>query len=145
MSRKLRVFLCHASQDKPTVRELYKRLEAETWIEPWFDEESLLPGQHFDVEIYKALRNADAILVCLSRVSVAKEGYLNKEIRRVLEIADEKPEGTIYLIPLRLDDCQPSFARLKQLHWVDYFALNGYEKLTKALHFRAETLKIKVK
>jgi hypothetical protein len=30
--RKLRVFLCHASQDKPIVRELYQRLLAEGWI-----------------------------------------------------------------------------------------------------------------
>ncbi len=30
--RKLRVFLCHASQDKLIVRELYQRLLAEGWI-----------------------------------------------------------------------------------------------------------------
>ena len=36
--RKLRVFLCHASQDKPVVRELYQRLLAEGWIDPWMDE-----------------------------------------------------------------------------------------------------------
>jgi len=40
-SRKLRVFLCHASQDKPIVRELYQRLFAEGWIDPWLDEEKL--------------------------------------------------------------------------------------------------------
>src|SRR5512147_1744448 len=125
MTRKLRVFLCHASQDKPAVRELYKRLAVESWIEPWLDEENLLPGQDFDLEIYRATRDADAIIICLSKVSVVKEGYLNKEIRRALDIADEKPEGTIYVIPLRLDDCKPSFERLKQLHWVDYFASNG--------------------
>jgi formylglycine-generating enzyme required for sulfatase activity len=142
MTRKLRVFLCHASQDKPAVRELYERLVAEPWIEPWLDEESLLPGQDFDLEIYKATRDADAIIICLSKTSVAKEGYVNKEIRRALDIADEKPEGTIYVIPLRLDDCNPSFERLKQLHWVDYFAPNGHERLVKALRLRAETLKI---
>lgn len=36
--RKLRVFLCHASQDKSIVRELYQRLLAEGWIDPWLDE-----------------------------------------------------------------------------------------------------------
>jgi formylglycine-generating enzyme required for sulfatase activity len=144
MTRKLRVFLCHASQDKPSVRGLYQRLAAEPWIEPWLDEESLLPGQDFDLEIYKATRDADAIIICLSKVSVAKEGYVNKEIRRALDIADEKPEGTIYVIPLRLDDCKPSFERLKQLHWVDYFTPNAHEKLIKALRVRAENLKIEI-
>lgn len=43
-TRKLRVFLCHASQDKPVIRELYQRLSAEDWLNPWLDEEKLLPG-----------------------------------------------------------------------------------------------------
>ncbi len=86
-SRPLRVFLCHASQDKPKVRELYKRLKSEGWIDPWLDEESLLPGQDFDLEIYRTIRDTDAIIICLSTVSVVKEGYVNKEVRRALEIA----------------------------------------------------------
>jgi hypothetical protein len=43
IDRKLRVFLCHSSQDKPIVRELYQRLNAEGWIDPWLDEEKLYP------------------------------------------------------------------------------------------------------
>ena len=45
VTRKLKDFLCHVSQDKPVVRELYQRLFAEDWIDPWLDEEKLLPGQ----------------------------------------------------------------------------------------------------
>jgi formylglycine-generating enzyme required for sulfatase activity len=142
MNRPLRVFLCHASQDKPAVRELYKRLSAEKWIDPWLDEEKLLPGQDFDLEIYKAARDSDAIIICLSKVSVAKEGYVNKEIRRALDAADEKPEGAIYIIPLRLDDCSPSFERLRKLHYADYFTPNAHEKLIKSLRLRAGSLKI---
>src|SRR5690242_16275186 len=124
MPRKLHVFLCHASEDKPAVRELYQRLAAEPWIDPWLDEENLLPGQNWNLEIHKATREADVVLICLSKISVAKEGYVNKEIRRVLDIAEEKLEGTIYNIPLRLDECEPSFSRLKELHRVEYFVPN---------------------
>ncbi len=144
MIRPLSVFLCHASQDKPVVRELYKQLSAEKWIDPWLDEENLLPGQDFDYEIIRAMRNADAIIICLSKVSVTKEGYVNKEIRRALEAADEKPEGAIYVIPLRLDDCEPSFERLRKLHWADYFTPNAHEKLLKSLRARAAALKIDI-
>jgi hypothetical protein len=49
--RKLRVFLCHASQDKPVVRELCQKLLAEGWINPWLDDEKLLPGQDWGMEI----------------------------------------------------------------------------------------------
>ena len=130
------------TQDKPAVRELYKRLAAEKWIDPWLDEEKLLPGQDFDLEIYKAARDSDSIIICLSKISVAKEGYVNKEIRRALDAADEKPEGAIYIIPLRLDDCNPSFERLKKLHYADYFTPNAHEKLIKSLRLRADVLKI---
>src|SRR5512145_2878543 len=101
--RRLQVFLCHASQDKPKVRELYQLLEAEAWIDPWLDAEKLLPGQDWDFEIQKAIRAADIIIVCLSKESVSKEGYVQKEFRKALSYAEEKPEGTTYIIPLRLD------------------------------------------
>jgi len=51
MQKKLKVFLCHSSNDKPAVRELYARLNAEGWIDPWLDEEKLYPGQDWDREI----------------------------------------------------------------------------------------------
>ena len=53
--RPLKVFLCHTSADKPTVRELYQRLLTEGWINAWLDEEKLLPGQDWSVEIEKAV------------------------------------------------------------------------------------------
>ena len=53
--RALRVFLCHASSDKPAVRELYQRLRTDG-IDAWLDEEDLLPGQDWQYEIPKAVR-----------------------------------------------------------------------------------------
>ncbi len=117
---KLRVFLCHASQDKPAVRELYQRLNMEDWIDPWLDEEKLLPGQDWDMEIEKAVESSAAVIACLSNSSITKEGYIQKELRFVLQIADEKPEGTIFVIPLRLNDC-PVPRRLRGWQYVDFF------------------------
>lgn len=114
--RKLRVFLCHASQDKPIVRELYQRFIAEGWIDPWLDEEKLLPGQDWDLEIEKAVEDADAVIVFLSNESVTKEGYIQRELRFALDVAFEKPEETIYIIPLRLEECQPP-RRLRSWHY----------------------------
>ncbi|MFZ5857342.1 MAG: SUMF1/EgtB/PvdO family nonheme iron enzyme [Chloroflexota bacterium] len=142
--RKLRIFLCHATEDKPAVRTLYASLKSVPWIDPWLDEENLLPGQDWDLEIYKATRDADAIIICLSTISVKKEGYVNKEIRHALDIAQEKPEGAIYVIPLRLDDCIPSFSQLKKLQWADYFTPNAHERLVKSLCLRADVLRIGV-
>jgi len=73
--RKLRVFLCHSSQDKPIVRELYQKLAAEGWIDPWLDEEKLLPGQDWDMEIEKTVEAADAVIVCLSNKNLCKNNF----------------------------------------------------------------------
>jgi hypothetical protein len=138
-SRKLKVFLCHASQDKPVVRELYKRLLSDAEIDPWLDEEKLLPGQDWDLEIEKAVEDSDAVIVCLSSRSVTKEGYVQKELRKVLDLALEKPEETIFVIPLRLEECELP-RRLRTWHYVDYFPTqqrgHAYQKLNQALKLR---------
>ncbi len=143
--RKLRVFLCHSSQDKPIVRELYQRLNAEGWIDPWLDEEKLLPGMNWDMEIEKAVEVADAVIVCLSNNSVTKEGYVQKELRTIIEKEWEKPEDIIFIIPLRLDDC-PYPRRLKDFHYQDYFKNidQAYKRLYASLEKRAETVEIDV-
>lgn len=139
----LKVFLCHASEDKPSVRQLYRQLLAVDWIDPWLDEEKLLPGQDWNLEIEKAVETADAVIVCVSSVSVAKEGYVQKELRRVLSIALEKPEGAIFVIPLRLDDCDLP-RRLKDRQSLRYFPdsqrREAFEKLKTSLALRREAL-----
>jgi hypothetical protein len=133
--RPLKVFLCHASQDKLKARELYRYLMRRK-VDAWLDEMNLLPGQDWDLEIYKATRDADAIIICLSKESIAKEGYVQKEVRRALDISEEKPDGTIFVIPLRLENCDVPI-RLKKYHWVDLFDESGYSKLVKSLQVRA--------
>ena len=137
-NRPLRVFLCHASGDKPAVRDLYRRLAADGFS-PWLDQEDLLPGQKWQVEIPKAVRNSDVVLVCLSQHSINKEGYVQKEIKFALDVADEKPEGTIFLIPLRLEECDVP-ERLSAWQWVNFYEDDGYTRLVRALRQRAADL-----
>ena len=100
----LRVFLCHASGDKVLVRNLYKSLKQDGF-HPWLDEEDLVPGQDWDEEIRKTVRSSGVVLVCLSSRAVNKEGFVQKEIKFALDCADEKPPGTIFLIPAKLEEC----------------------------------------
>ncbi len=137
--RRLRVFLCHSSDDKPIVRNLYQQLR-DCNVDPWLDEEKLIPGQDWDLEIQKAVRKSDAILICLSPDFVIKEGYGQKEIKLALDTALEKPEGTIFIIPLRLEECKVPL-RLQRYQRVDYFADNSFDKLISALKKRSESLK----
>ncbi|MCE7859117.1 MAG: hypothetical protein DPW18_16765 [Chloroflexi bacterium] len=136
--RPLKVFLCHASTDKPKVRELYRYLKRRG-INPWFDEEHLVGGQDWQVEIPKALATSDAIIICLTKNSVDKEGYIQKEIKFALDKALEMPEGRIFLIPVKFEECEVPFT-LSRYQWVDLTVESGYAKMMKALKFRASQL-----
>lgn len=68
--KKPQIFLCHASEDKEAVVDMYKRLTAEGF-KPWLDKEDLLPGQEWAAEIPKIIRASDFVLVFLSRSSVS--------------------------------------------------------------------------
>jgi hypothetical protein len=140
-SHPLRIFLCHSSGDKQAVRDLYQRLRADDF-DPWLDEENLLPGQDWEREISKAVRACDIVVVCLSRTSINKRGYVQKEIKYALDVADEQPEDTIYLIPLKLEECDIPL-RLRRWHWVNLFDPTGYERLLNALRHSASTASVK--
>ncbi len=132
----LNVFLCHSSGDKPKVRELYNRLRNDG-IEPWLDEEDLIPGQDWQIEIPKAVKNSQAVLVCLSNSAITKEGDAQKEIKYALDVADEKPEGVIDVILVKLEPCQVP-GRLKVSgSGLCLYEEEGYEKLLRALKLRA--------
>jgi hypothetical protein len=136
--RSLRVFLCHSSGDKAIVRDLYRQLSSSGY-DPWLDERNLLPGQRWEIEIPKAVRQSDIVLVCLSQASIAKPGYVQKEIKFALDVADEQPEGSIFVIPVRFEHCTiPD--RLRNLQWVDFFKPTGYDDLLKSLRSKESKL-----
>ena len=74
------VFLCHSSGDKERVRRLYRRLMADG-IDCWLDDERLLPGQDWEYEINRAISKSKFVLACLSKASITKAGYVQKELK----------------------------------------------------------------
>jgi tetratricopeptide (TPR) repeat protein len=138
MAEKLKVFLCHASENKPVVQELFERLKADGF-DPWLDSERLLPGMGLDIEIQKAMRASDAVIVCLSAISVDKEGYVQKEIKYAREIQKEKPDDTIFLLPIQIEKCDIPFS-LQEIHWGKYYLSEGYDKIIQSLKVRANQL-----
>ncbi len=142
--RPLKVFLCHAHADRDPVRGLYARL-TQDGVDAWLDKAKLLPGQDWELEIRKAVREADVVVVCLSK-QFNQAGFRQKEVRLALDTAMEKPEGEIFIIPARLEECD-NLESLRKWHWVDLFEDDGYEMLIRALRARANridaTLQIK--
>jgi hypothetical protein len=138
VANRLTVFLCHASEDKTVVREMERRLRQDGF-EPWLDEKQLLPGDDWDLKIRQAVRRSEAVIVCLSKSSVTKEGYIQRELHRALEVAEEKPEGTVFIIPVKLEDCEIP-EQLIRWQWVAYAEEGGYGRLVASLQARAAQL-----
>jgi hypothetical protein len=139
-NRKLQVFLCHSSVDKPIVSELYSKLHSENWVTPWLDTAKILPGEHWTTVIKKAIDTADVVIIFISNNSINREGFVQREMNFAWEKSLEKPKNTIFLIPLRLEDCEVPYD-FREKQWVDYFGrkkLATYQALLEALKVRYE-------
>jgi hypothetical protein len=131
---KPKIFLCHAHEDQDAAQELFNRLK-DFGYDPWMDKECLLPGQNWDFEIRKAIKNTDFFLVLLSARSVEKRGYVQKEFKIAIDNLMEIPEGQIYLLPVKLDDCLvPS--QFSTYQWVELHGESGFERIQKAIDFQ---------
>ena len=135
----IQIFLAHASEDKAEVLTLYDSLKASGY-KPWLDVKDLFPGQQWRVEIPKALKKSDIVIACLSQTSIAKQGYIQREFKLALNESIERSSDTIYLIPLKLNDCQVPDVQIAQyavslqdFQWVDYWRPDGFERLTQAI------------
>ena len=78
-------------------------------------------------------------VVCLSKSSITKEGYIQKEIRFALDVALEKNDKTIFIIPIRLEECDVP-EKLKKWQYIDYFDKKWFSKLIAAFEKRANDL-----
>lgn len=140
------IFLAHASEDKPIVRKLYKRLIDEG-LEPWLDEQSLEPGEQWDAKINEAIKKARFFLACISKYSVSKSGYIQKELRRALSELEKKVPDVIYFIPVLVEDVELPDITVGTIHLRDYqavkiFTENGMQKLIDQLKKQANVIEV---
>ena len=120
MSDRTKVFLSYAREDQTYARRLFDELKNRN-IDVWFDKESLLAGQKWEIEIRKAIRASRYFIAILSSKSLTKRGVVQKEIKEALDVLDEFPESEIFIIPIRIDSSEPSDEKLRKIQWVDMF------------------------
>lgn len=125
------IFISYVRDDENEVLTLHRRLQ-EAGFKPWIDQEDILPGKDWELEIRNAIKAADIFLACLSRNSVQKRGVIQKEFAWALDTLKECPENQVYFIPVRLNDCEVP-QRMASLQWVDLYKPEGYRKLMRAL------------
>jgi TIR domain len=125
------VFFCYARENRDAVAGIHGFVE-ELGFNTWWDEQNLMGGQDWDYEISVAIEQSAVCLVFLSDESVEKTGYVNKEIKRILDKMDMMPEGKVFMIPIRLDSCALP-RRLSKWQVLDYSNEDWQERLSKAI------------
>ncbi len=135
----MQIFISYAREDTGLAHRIYEDLLAEGYC-PWIDTEQLLPGEKWQPAIRRALRESSHALVLLSERALNKRGFVQREIRQALEILGECPEAEIFLIPIRIEPCEPVSEELGELHWLDIFPSyqKGFNQLKKVLAQAAE-------
>lgn len=124
-------FVSYSREDQTTVQEIIRQLNDEG-ILTWFDENEILPGDHWEAKIETAIEKSEYVLVFLSSRTLERTGYKNKEIHYILDQAKYRPLESRYIIPILLDDCTPP-REFKQLHWLAHGKSGWLEKLVKVL------------
>lgn len=125
------VFISYAREDETKARDIHKRL-LNAGFEPWLDRIDLIGGEDWDRAIRRALRKADFVVLCMSEASTSKRGYLQRELKMAVDLWQEMVRGDIYLLPLRLEECEVP-EELAYLQWIDLFDTDGWSRLLKAL------------
>ncbi|MGQ0592745.1 MAG: TIR domain-containing protein [Gammaproteobacteria bacterium] len=136
MDEPVQIFISYATEDWPHVSELYDRLRKEGF-RPWVDRESILPGQDLKFSITRAISESDFILICLSKHTVSRRGYLQQELKAGLDIWEMMQPGELFLIPVLLEPCEVPES-LRRFQWVQLYEPGGWERLLMALRGGAE-------
>ena len=128
--QKIKVFISYAREDSEFAIKLYNDLKKIEVI-PWIDIEDLLPGEDWEYMITKNIKESSFFIALLSSNSISKRGHVQKELKRAFDLLDEFPPEHIFIIPVRLNECEPLHEKFQPIHWVDSFP--SYEKCLKKI------------
>ena len=128
-----RVFVSYAREDEEIVRTLSRRLTG-LGFKTWLDKDNLHAGEDWQNVIEKTIEGSDFVIICLSSRAVMKKGFVQREIRKTLEVVQMQPEDAVYLIPVRLDACQIPRS-MAHFHAVDLFESEGFARLEESIRY----------
>ena len=126
-----RIFVSYAREDFDQVEPLYEALK-KRGHKPWMDKKDMLAGQQWEARIRSEIEGSDFFIACISKKSITKRGFVQKEIRFALEVLSTIPQEQIYLIPVRLEKCKIP-QQLKAYNCVDLDSKGTLDLIFKTL------------
>jgi hypothetical protein len=135
------IFISYTHEDSNAANRLFrdlKEFEKEFKLKIWLDKERLLPGQSWAEVIQNVIKESKYFILLLSKNAIEKNTYVQEELGLALEKADQQ-QAEIYIIPIRLDNCEISES-IQKLHVVDLFPdwKYGFEKILLAMGISAK-------
>lgn len=132
------IFISYAHEDIEVANRLFNELKEfddpdDPHLELFLDKKRIMPGQKWRDIIENAIKESQYFIILLSKNSIDKN-YVQEELLFASDIAKELPGLEIYIIPIRLDECQIP-EEIQDLHIVDFFPdwKVGFEVLLHAL------------
>jgi len=122
----VQIFLSYSQEDKEKVKSIYDKLSDEGF-KPWMNTQNLLPGENTIPATDKAIRQSEIFVACLSSNSVRERGNFQRELKKAQEIFEEYLSNDIYLIPVRLNNCEIPI-ELEKFKCVDLFQNECWNK-----------------
>ncbi len=129
-----KIFISYARDDSEIAATIYRDLKA-SGFDPWLDTEDLLAGQDWEQIVRRTIKECSFFMALISKNSVNRRGFVQKELRQALEVLDTAPPGHIFVIPVRLDETEPLHEKLNRLQWVDLFESypKSFDKIIRAV------------
>lgn len=139
----LKVFVSYAKEDRDRALKYYDLLLQEG-AAPWMDVKHLLPGQNWEAEIDKAFGDANVVVLMLSKQSVNKRGFVQREANDAIDRLRYKQPTDIYVIPLLLEPCDVPSHIAGRLQYVDLSTAGAWAQVQASLKIAAEQQSIEL-
>jgi len=139
----LKVFISYAKEDREAAERYYELFEKEGTA-PWIDFKEILPGQNWEAEIDRALSDANLVILLLSKRSVSKRGFVQREANDAINRLRQKQPTDIYVIPLLLEPCEVPSHISARLQYMDLSITGAWDQVRAALKLASKQQSIEL-
>lgn len=139
----LKLFISYAKEDQGLALQYCDRF-TDIGTSPWIDARNILPGQNWEAEIDKALSEANVVILLLSKKSVSKRGFVQREANEALDRLRYKLMTDIYVIPLLLEPCDVPSNISGRLQYIDLNESGSWEKVKASIEVAANQQSIQL-
>lgn len=114
------VFICNNEEDIAVADKLYNDLK-KAGVKPWMESADLLAGKQRHIEVPWQIKKCMYFIALLSKNSLSSQGEAQRDLKAGLDVLATLPPDRTFVIPVRLDNCEPVDPVLSAIKPADLF------------------------